>query len=265
MACPQTMVYGETEFESKAERRERLILEHIPHVRYIARKLHERLPASFCLDDLVSAGFVGLITAIDNFDPSQNVKLATYASHRIRGAIMDSIRNDDGAGPLRRREMKRIQAASDRLAQRLGRHPGEEEVAAELGLDLDEYRDLLMDNRSVTVGSLDAAPSNTQDLTFAYYLADKSENQPPQLVEQAEMQRLVADGLRKMPVLARQVLCMYYVQHLTLREIGRIMKLHTSRISQLKTLAVPRLRMILQQHSARPPRASARRDANLRP
>src|ERR1700688_885877 len=111
------------------EERERLILEHLPQVRLVARKIHERVPDSVCFDDLLSAGVVGLIQAIDNFDPRQNVKLKTYAEFRIRGAILDSLRETDWAPRLKRKQAREFEGAIARLEQRLGRTPEETEIA----------------------------------------------------------------------------------------------------------------------------------------
>jgi len=114
------------------EERDRLIMEHLPQVRLIARRIQERLPESVSLDDLVSTGVVGLISAIDNFDPTHNVKLKTYAEYKIRGAILDSLRGLDWAPRQKRRRAKQIEAAIAVAEQRLKRTPSEDEIAAEL-------------------------------------------------------------------------------------------------------------------------------------
>src|ERR1700681_2653793 len=114
------------------EKRERLILEHLPQVRLIARRIHERLPENISLDDLVSTGVIGLISAIDNFDPTQNVKLKTYAEYKIRGAILDSLRGLDWAPRQKRRQSKQIEAAIAIAEQQLQRSPTEDEIAAQL-------------------------------------------------------------------------------------------------------------------------------------
>src|SRR5579863_6256149 len=119
--------------------RERLILEHLPQVRLIARRIHDRLPESVSLEDLISTGVVGLIAAIDRFDPSQNVKLKTYAEYKIRGAILDSLRGLDWAPRQQRKRAKQIEAAICAAEQRLHRSPTEEEIAAELGQTIEEY------------------------------------------------------------------------------------------------------------------------------
>src|ERR1700681_2030250 len=118
------------------EQRERLILEHLPQVKLIARRIQERLPESISLDDLVSTGVIGLISAIDNFDPSHNVKLKTYAEYKIRGAILDSLRGLDWAPRQKRRKAKQIEAAISKAEQRLHRTPTEDEVADQLSLSL---------------------------------------------------------------------------------------------------------------------------------
>ncbi len=119
------------------DERERLILEHLPQVRLIARRIQERLPESVTLEDLISTGVIGLISAIDNFDPSHNVKLKTYAEYKIRGAILDSLRGLDWAPRQKRRKAKQIEAALSRAEQRLKRSPTEDEIAYELEISLD--------------------------------------------------------------------------------------------------------------------------------
>src|SRR5438067_4785335 len=129
--------YSVTE-EITNEERERLILEHLPQVRLIARRIQERLPESISLDDLVSTGVLGLISAIDNFDPTHNVQLKTYAEYKIRGPILDSLRGLDWAPRQKRRKSKQIEAAVASAEQKLQRSPAEEEIAAELGVSIDE-------------------------------------------------------------------------------------------------------------------------------
>src|SRR5262252_3799215 len=128
-----------------AEEREALILEHLPQVRLIARRIQERLPDSISLEDLVSTGVIGLISSIDNFDPAHNVKLKTYAEYKIRGAILDSLRGLDWAPRQKRRRAKQIEAAIASAEQRLKRSPHEEDIAQELGISIDEYHEWLVE------------------------------------------------------------------------------------------------------------------------
>src|SRR3954469_8861869 len=133
--------------------RERLILEHLPQVRLIARRIQERLPENIALEDLVSTGVIGLISAIDNFDPRHNVKLKTYAEYKIRGAILDSLRGLDWAPRQKRRRAKQIEAAINIAEQRLKHAPNEEEIAAELEISIDEYHEWLVEIRGLNVAS----------------------------------------------------------------------------------------------------------------
>src|SRR5580698_1890964 len=145
-------------------RREKLVLEHLPQVRIIASRIHDRLPDHISLEDLISTGVVGLLAAIDNFDPSLNVQLKTYAEHRIHGAIMDSLRGMDWAPRDIRKRSRLIEAAIHRVKQRLGREPGEDEIAAELEIPTSEYHQWLGDARSVEIHRLVAGDERGQDL-----------------------------------------------------------------------------------------------------
>jgi RNA polymerase sigma factor for flagellar operon FliA len=223
------------------EERERLILEHLPQVRLIARRIQERLPKNISLDDLVSTGVLGLISAIDKFDPSHNVKLKTYAEYKIRGAILDSLRGLDWAPRQKRKKNKQIEAAILAAEQRLQTTPSEEEIAAELGIALDEYHEWLVEIRGLNVASLElASPEPGRDLL--QFLPDVNEKLPSALLEKAELERLLAEAIDEMPPIERTILSLYYHEDLTLREIAQVVRLHESRISQLKSQAILRLR-----------------------
>ncbi len=136
-------MYAEQTTVQAGQERERLILDHIWQVQVIAARIHERLPDHIAFDDLVSAGTVGLISAIDNYDPSRNAQLKTYAEYKIRGAILDSLRGLDWAPRSARKTAKDIEAAISAARQRWGREPEADEIAAELGIELAEYQQLL--------------------------------------------------------------------------------------------------------------------------
>lgn len=222
-----------------------LIIEHLPQVRMIARRIHERLPENVSMDDLVSNGTIGLISAIDNFDPGQNVKLRTYAEYRIRGAILDGLRTLDWAPRQKRRMGKQIEAAIARAQQRLGRAPGEEEIAAELEIPIEEYRCWLVDTEGLQVADLEVAGSGEEGFSLLKFAAADPSQQPSNLLERAELERVVARSIETMPKPERTVLSLYYFEELNLREIAEAMGLHLSRISQLKTQAILRLRTVL--------------------
>jgi RNA polymerase sigma factor FliA len=230
-----------------AEVREQLILEHLPQVKLIARRIHERLPGSVSLDDLISTGVVGLIAAIDRYDATHDVKLKTYAEYKIRGAILDSLRGLDWAPRQQRRRAKLIEAAIASLEQQYQRTPAEEEIATHLGLSVAEYQNWLSEVRGLTLGSLENAGTEEEGCDLLRYLADKDEHWPSQIVERAELERILAEAIEKMPNLERTVLALYYYEEMTLREIAKIVDLHESRISQLKSQAVLRLRSYMQK------------------
>src|SRR5689334_10904568 len=199
--------------------REQLILEHLPQVRLIARRIQERLPENISLDDLVSTGVLGLIAAIDHFDPSYQVKLKTYAEYKIRGAILDSLRGLDWAPRQKRRQAKQIEAAIAAAEQRLQRIPTEEEVAQQLEISIDEYHQWLVEIRGLNVASLEYAGSNDgKDLL--HYIADEDDRLPSTLLEHSELERLLAESIQDIPPIERTVLSLYYREELTLREIA---------------------------------------------
>ena len=229
------------------EERDRLILDNLPQVRLIARRIHDKLPESVSLDDLVSTGVVGLITAVDNFDPSQNVKLKTYAEYKIRGAILDSLRELDWAPRQKRKKAKQIEAAISIAEQRLPRTPTEDEIAHELSLTLDEYHGWLVEVRGVNIGSLEYVGGEDDTRDLMQFISDREDDWPSNLFERAELERLLASAVEKMPAVERTVLGLYYQNELTLREIATVMSLHESRVSQLKSQAVLRLRTYMER------------------
>lgn len=237
----------QTRAADSADERERLILEHLPQVRLIARRIHERLPESVCLDDLISTGVIGLIAAIDHFDASHNVKLKTYAEYKIRGAILDSLRGLDWAPRQQRKRSKLIEAAIAVIEQRTHRMPTEEEIAAQLHLTMDEYHEWLVEVRGVNLGSLESSLPEDQGRDLLKYISDDEENWPSHLLERSELEKLLAEAIAKMPGIERTVLSLYYQQELTLREISKVVHLHESRISQLKSQAILRLRTYIRK------------------
>ncbi len=233
--------------EISAEEREQLIMEHLPQVRLIARRIHERLPENVSLEDLISTGIIGLISAIDRFDASHNVKLKTYAEYKIRGAILDSLRGLDWAPRQQRKRTKQIEAAIAAIEQRVHRAPTEDEIAAQLGVPMEEYHEWLVDIRGVNLGSLECSSGDEDGRDLLKYISDDEENWPSRLLEKSELERLLATALDKMPYIERTVLSLYFHEELTLREIAKVVKLHESRVSQLKSQAILRLRSYIEK------------------
>jgi len=224
------------------EERERLILEHLPQVRLVARKIHERLPESICFEDLLSAGVIGLIQAIDNYDPRHNVKLKTYAEFRIRGSILDNLRETDWAPRLKRKQAREFEAAIARVEQRLGRAPEESEIAGEVNLTVEEYRQKLTEMEALNIGELEFVRDESETPVILKYAASAEEDSPAMMLERAELERLIASSINRIPKVEKTVLSLYFYEELTLREIAEVMGVHLSRVSQIKSQAILRLR-----------------------
>jgi RNA polymerase sigma factor for flagellar operon FliA len=233
--------------EGATEERERLILEHLPQVRLIARRIRDRLPENVSVEDLVSAGIVGLIAAVDQYDPAHNVKLKTYAEHKIRGAILDSLRGLDWAPRQRRKKAKQIEFAISRAEQRLHRIPGEDDIAAEMGVELEEYHRWLVEVQGLNIGSLEYSGEDGEGKGLLEYLSDNQDQLPSRVLERSELEQLLSEAIRKIPPMERTVLGLYYLEELTLREIAQVVDLHESRISHLKSQAILRLRADIEK------------------
>ena len=228
------------------EEREELILDHLPQVNWIALRIHEQLPASVQLEDLISAGIVGLLAAIDKYDPSFDASLKTYAEYKIRGAILDSIRGLDGIPSHKRKRVKLVQDAVSRAEQKLQRSATEEEIAAELGIDVAEYQEWTAELQGVSLGSLDVIEDG-EEVSLLRFIPDQWGESPERILERSELERVISEGIDKMPENERTVLSLYYKEELTLREIASVMDLHITRISQLRAQGILRLRAYIER------------------
>jgi RNA polymerase sigma factor for flagellar operon FliA len=228
--------------EPEEAQRERLILQCLPEVQWLARSLVTHLPSNCAYEDLVSAGVLGLIAAVDKYDQRFNVQLKTYVQHRIRGAMLDSLRSAAEEPFRHRKSRRRIAAATAALEQRLQRAPEEEEVAAEIGLPLAALQRLKLRVRPLRFCSVDAAPGGEEGRTVLDSLSDSRQREPQAELEQAEMERSIKAHLRLLPCREREVLVLHFVQGLSLTNISRMMGRHASRISQLKDQGIHRLR-----------------------
>ena len=232
--------------EMTAEEREALLLEHLPTVRFLARRIHERLPQHVELDDLVSAGVVGLIDAFSKFDHGKKVQFKSYAQFRIRGAILDSLRTLDWSPRELRRKGRAVEEAIRSSTQRLGRAPQELEIAAEMTLSLNEYQQLLGELKGLEIGSLHMERSeDSGDEEIAYIPAGSPEEDPLFRCLKGEMKQRLADAIEELPEKERMVLTLYYYEELTMKEIGLTLGVVESRVSQIHSSAVVRLRTAL--------------------
>lgn len=222
--------------------RDQQLVEHLPMVRFIARRIHERLPQHVELDDLVSAGVFGLMDAFKKFDHTKQVQFKSYAQFRVRGAILDSLRLLDWSPRELRRKGRAVEEAIRELTQRLGRAPQESEIAAQLKLSLDDYQHLLGDLKGLEIGSLHAERSEDSGEEELAFLPAAAEDDPLFRCMQGEMKQRLIDAIEELPEKERLVLTLYYYEELTMKEIGLTLGVVESRVSQLHTAAVLRLR-----------------------
>jgi len=234
-----------SETDTAATERDMALMEHLPAVRYIARRIHERLPQHVDLDDLVSAGVVGLIDALSKFDHSKKVQFKSYAQFRIRGAILDSLRTLDWSPRELRRKGRAVEEAIRALTQGLRRAPTEQEIAAEMKLSLAEYQQLLGDLKGLEIGSLHMERSEDSGDEELAYIPGSPEDDPLFRCLKGEMKQRLADAIEDLPEKERMVLTLYYYEELTMREIGLTLGVVESRVSQIHSSAVLRLRSAL--------------------
>ncbi len=231
--------------EGSTAERDLMLMEHLPTVRYLARRIHERLPQHVELDDLVSAGVVGLIDAFSKFDHTKKVQFKSYAQFRIRGAILDSLRTLDWSPRELRRKGRAVEEALRAVTQRLGRAPLEQEIASEMELSLGDYQVLLGDLKGLEIGSLHMERSEDSGDEELAYIPGSPEEDPLFRCLKGEMKQRLADAIDELPEKERLVLTLYYYEELTMKEIGLTLGVVESRVSQIHSSAVLRLRVAL--------------------
>jgi RNA polymerase sigma factor FliA len=236
--------------------REQILLEHLAQVHHIARRIHDRLPPQVLLEDLVHAGILGLMDAVRKYDPSKNVLLKHYAEFRIRGAILDSLRQVDWSPRTLRRQAKRVEQARLACRARLGRDPSEPEIAEEVGITLKRLQRILGEVRGLDIGSLhsDGVEPNGEDAIDPPAGADED---PFQQALRAEMTGLLGKAIGELAARERDVLALYHFEELTMKQVGAILGIGESRVSQIHSAALLRLRARLRQLTEAKPGVSA--------
>jgi RNA polymerase sigma factor for flagellar operon FliA len=230
---------------SSVPNRDQLLLEHLPTVRYLARRIHERLPQHVELDDLISAGVVGLIDAFSKFDHTKQVQFKSYAQFRIRGAILDSLRTLDWSPRELRRKGRAVEEAIRSVTHKLGRVPAEQEIALEMDLELGEYQQLLGELKGLEIGSLHMERTEDSGDEELSYIPGSPDEDPLFRCLQGEMKQRLIDGIDELPEKERMVLTLYYYEELTMKEIALTLGVVESRVSQIHSSAVVRLRTSL--------------------
>ncbi len=249
--------------EGLTAEQERVLLEHLPIVRFLARRIHERLPQHVDIEDLVSAGVVGLMDAFAKFDPAKKVQFRSYAQFRIRGAILDSLRSLDWSPRDLRRKGRAVEEAIHTLTAKLCRAPGESEVAGEMSLDLDEYQQLLGDLKGLEIGTLHVEHNEDSGEEELAYVPGRPEEDPLFRCLRGALEERLRDAILNLPDRERLVMTLYYYEEMTMREIGLALGVVESRVSQMHASAVSHLRAtlrdlasrgVLSRPAAKPPR-----------
>ena len=226
--------------------RDRLILNYAPIVKYVAGRLGSGLPAHVDEGDLVSYGLLGLISAIERFDPDRDIKFETYAIARIKGSILDELRALDWVPRSVRSRARQIERGMSELEAKLGRAPTDEELAAKVGISVDELEESLTDISRSSIAALDEfwtiSGSGGDQVALIDTIEDEHGPEPQAAFAQTELREIVADAITNLPEREKLVITLYYYEDLTLREIGEVLGVTESRVSQLHTKAVLRLK-----------------------
>ncbi|MGB5157855.1 FliA/WhiG family RNA polymerase sigma factor [Desulfobacterium sp. N47] len=232
--------------EEKENYREELILKYAPLVKYISDRLANRMPSHISRDDLNSAGIIGLFDAIENFDSSRGIKFETYASYRIRGAILDEMRKLDWIPRSVRKDIQKVETAVTAAQTKLGRTPEDHEIAEELGVNLEDFYKIIDRTHNVNLLSLDEPALGTSVTTVNRLESDNPS--PLDKVKKSEIEKVIASALANLPEKVQMVISLYYYDEMTLKEIAEIMGLTESRISQIHSKAIIILRSKLKAY-----------------
>lgn len=227
--------------------RDQLIMDYAPLIRFIAQKISSRLPSNVEIDDLISAGVIGLMDAIEKYDPSRDNKFKTYAEFRVRGAILDELRSQDWVPRSVRDKAKKIERTYSELEQRLGRTVTDVEISDALDISLDEYYVMISKVKAVTLLSAEEllSPMRQERKGLLEDLEAGGKNPFSQL-KNKNIRQLIKEHIKDLPEKQKLVLSLYYYEDLNLKEIGRILDVTESRVSQLHTQAVEKLRSKLK-------------------
>ncbi|MDY0748377.1 RNA polymerase sigma factor FliA [Paucibacter sp. R3-3] len=224
-----------------------MIRQYSPLVRRLAHQMIAKLPANVEIDDLIQVGLIGLTDAMSRFDSAQGVQFETFATQRIRGAMLDELRGGDWMSRGTRRQQREIEGAVHKVEQRLGRAPSESEIAAEMGMSLDEYQDLLGKVRGTQLIYLEDMSGDEGDEDFLdRHVADNANN-PMAVLQDHRMREALVQAIKNLPEREQYVMSMYYEHDMNLKEIAVVLKVTESRVCQLHSQAIARLRVKLRE------------------
>jgi RNA polymerase sigma factor for flagellar operon FliA len=226
------------------EKRDQIVIEHLPLVKAIAIRVHESLPVHVDLDDLIHAGVLGLFDAVIKYDNNKNVVFHAYAKHRIKGAILDSLREMDWASRDLRRRQKQLESVTRDLTGKLGRAPQDTEVAGELGIDLKRWPKVQLELRPVQF--ISTTPDREEDREHAIDFAGDPESRPDRMCEQSQLKTTLARAIGKLPERYQKVVFLYYTNEMTMKQIGDLIGVNESRVSQIHKIALKKMATLLE-------------------
>ncbi len=237
------------DIEISLENMEQIVKEFSPMVKYVANRIAMRLPPHIEVDDLVSVGAIGLMDAIEKYDPNRGAKFKTYAEFRVRGSILDELRSLDWVPRSVRQKASNLETVSSQLQTKLGRPPEDEEVAEEMGISLDELFDTINETRNMPLLSLEdlgIARESGEQQSLLETIAGRGEVDPQTQLRLNELKSVIATAIDALPEKERLMISLYYYEELTMKEIGEVLGITESRISQIHSKAVFRLRTKLK-------------------
>jgi RNA polymerase sigma factor for flagellar operon FliA len=237
---------AERKKETSLERRDRVVMEHLSLVKAIALRVHEGLPVHVELDDLVHAGILGLFDAATKYNPNKKVAFSSYAKHRIKGAILDSLRQMDWASRDMRRRHRQVEQITRDLCAVLHRQPTEDELAERLGVGISRWRQMALDLRNVGLVSASTRAQEQDELPPPDY-PGAPETQPDHMCAREQMRARLEEAMRVLPERYRKVVILYYANELTMKEIGGLLGINESRVSQIHKSALEKMAAALQQ------------------
>ena len=246
MASKQQVV---EEIEITTENREEVIIQYSPMIKYVANRIAMRLPPHIEVDDLISVGVLGLMDAITKYDSSRGAKFKTYAEFRVRGAILDELRSMDWVPRSIRQKASQVDKVVQGLQAKLRRTPEDEEVAQEMGLSLDQFHETLNETKSIPIFSLEdlgIAKESGDQQSLLDCLAGKADADPQTQIRLVELKEIIAKAIDALPEKERLMVSLYYYEELTMKEIGAVLDITESRVSQIHSKAVYRLRTKLK-------------------
>jgi RNA polymerase sigma factor for flagellar operon FliA len=237
------------EIEICPENTEQIVKEYSPMIKYVANRIAMRLPPHIEVDDLISVGAIGLMDAIEKYDPTRGAKFKTYAEFRVRGSILDELRSLDWVPRSVRQKASNLDAVSSKLQSQLGRLPEDEEIAKEMGVTLEEFFNTLNETRNMPLLSLEdlgIARHSGDKQSLLDTLEGKGDHDPQTQMRLTELKTLIAEAIDSLPEKERLMVSLYYYEELTMKEIGEVLGITESRISQIHSKAVYRLRTKLK-------------------